>query len=320
MLRSTRIVPAISRVLGWGLLAAGLSTVAVPAQALTISATYDSTITSDPNSAAIMSTIGTAINFYQTVITNPITVNIKFAEMTSGLGQSLTSYSTVNYSSYLTALQSHSSGNATDTSALASLPGGSNEPVTNGAQIATTLANLRALGLRGAPSGNDSTISINTGITNYTGKTFDPSYYSLLAVVEHEMDEALGVGSDLNNGGTSTVWAEDLFRYAAAGTRSYSTSSSATAYFSVNGGVTNIAGFNQSGGGSDYNDWDGSTVRVQNAYGTPGATLSLDLYSPEVKVLDAIGYNFTAVPEPASFGMVGLGALALFLRRRHAAK
>jgi hypothetical protein len=47
---------------------------------------------------------------------------------------------------------------------------------------------------------------------------------------------------------------------------------------------------------------------------------SLNLGSPEVQALDAIGYNFIDTPEPATFWMVGLGGVALFLRRRSAAK
>ena len=305
------------------MLAAALATFAAPAQGLTITAAYDSTITSDPNSALITSAIGDAITFYQSIISTNINVNITFKEG-GGLGGSSTSIRTVSYTNFVNALQGHSSGDATDVSALASLPGGTNSPVNGNANVVLTSANARALGFT-ANVATDSTITLNTSIMNYTGKAFDSSFYSLLAVVEHELNEALGIGSELNTGLTNTaVFVEDLFRYSAPGTRSYTTASGATAYFSVDGGVTNIAGFNQPGctGCSDYNDWDGTAIRIQNAFGTPGSTgnISMALTSPEAKVLDAIGYNFVLTPEPASFGMVGLGGIALLLLRRRAAK
>lgn len=277
--------------------------------------TFDASITGDPNAAFIQATINQAINFYQTNISTPVTVNITFQEMGSGLGQSSTFFGAITYSQYLAALQAHSSGDAVDTSALASLPAGPANPVTGDTAIHVTTANLRALGFSAAVA-TDSTISLNTSIMNYTGKAFNPGFYSMLATVEHEMNEALGLGSNLDGGSTSgPVRAEDLFRYSAPGTRSYTTSTSATAYFSVDGGVTNLAGFNQTGSGSDYGDWDGGSVRVQNAFGTPGASPA---FGVEQAALDAIGYNFNAVttPEPTSFSFLAMGGLAFFAYRR----
>jgi len=288
---------------------------AAPAKAITIYATFDTTISSDPNHAAIEATIDQAIAMYEAAITTNISVNITYAEMTSGLGQSSTYYGTITYSQYLAALQSHSSGDAVDVAALASLPGGSANPVNGNTQIDVTTANLRALGFS-AVVPTDSTVSINTSITNYGG-SYSSSYYSLLAVIEHEMDEALGLGSSLDNGTTGPIRPEDLFRYSAPGVRSYTTSSSATAYFSVNGGTTNLIGFNQSGGGADYGDWASSgTAHVQDAFGTPGASPTFGI---EQAALDSIGYNFASpVPEPASVWMFAMGGailLAAYRRR-----
>ena len=89
-----------------------------------------------------------------------------------------------------------------DTSALASLPAGPNNPVNGGTTIDVTTANLRALGFNIVVP-TDSSIQINTAITNYTGKAFNLGFYSLLAVVEHETDEALGLGSNLDTGVTT---------------------------------------------------------------------------------------------------------------------
>jgi hypothetical protein len=304
-------------VLLFGYIAVNLATFAAQAHAATITAAYASSITSDPNAAAIESTINQAVQFYDQHISTPVTVAIDFQEMTSGLGESSTYYGIITYSQYLSALQSHSSGNAVDTAALASLPAGPNNPVNGNTMMDVTTANLRALGFSvNPPAGQpDSTISLNTSITNYGG-SYNASFYSLLAVVEHEMDEALGLGSNLDSGTTGAIRPEDLFRYSASGVRSYTTSSSATSYFSINGGVTNLINFNQAGGGSDYGDWATSgTPHVQDAYGTPGSAPVLGV---ELTALDAIGYNFVSTPEPASFWLVGLGlgAVCLLVRRR----
>ena len=101
----------------------------------------------------------------------------------------------ITYNQYLAALQAHSSGDAVDTSALASLPAGPNNPVNGNTNIDVTTANLRALGFNANPPGPDSTISLNTSITNYSGKPFNSGDYDLLGVVEHEFDEALRISS-----------------------------------------------------------------------------------------------------------------------------
>ena len=71
---------------------------------ITINAIFDSSITSDPNAAAIEGTISQAINVYQTTLTNPITVAINFSEMSGGLGQSSSFFATGPYTTYYNAL------------------------------------------------------------------------------------------------------------------------------------------------------------------------------------------------------------------------
>jgi hypothetical protein len=151
---------------------------------------------------------------------------------------------------------------------------------------------------------------------NFTRPDSDPSKYDLESVMLHETDEMLGIGgagSALNQviaGAQSSLDPPgplDLFRFSAPGVVSYSTSTSATAYFSINGGVTNIAGFNQNGAtdNSDMGDWvQGGPVLVQNAYGTPGAMPNLA--TPELDAFQVVGYNLApAVPAPDPLSVIG---------------
>jgi hypothetical protein len=160
--------------------------------------------------------------------------------------------------------------------------------------------------------------------------TQNTSFYDLQAVASHEIDEALGIGgagsfigANFGTGNplnypTGPVGSMDLFRYSGNGVRSYTTSTSATAYFSINGGATNLTNFNQAGGGSDYGDWKGGlTPQVQDAFGTPGVDINLGVN--ELTALDVVGYNLTApVPEPGSGTLLlgGLIVVGIILRYR----
>src|SRR3954469_19463564 len=220
---------------------------------LTIHAIFESTITSDPNAASIKSAINTAIANLESKFSDPITVTISFGAMDTGLGQSSTFYSTVSYSTYLAALKADAKTND-DAVAVARLPSVSTNPVTGGASIAVRTANLRALGLS-ATVPTDGFISVNTSITN-PGSPSTTGRYTLVTVLEHEIDEVLGLGSTLPSA-TIAISPEDLFRYDGKGARSYSTGAT-SAFFSING-TTSLAQFSQDSRG-DYGDWQSSPL------------------------------------------------------------
>ena len=247
----------------------------------------------------------------------PVTVNITFQEMSSGLGQSSTAIFQETYAGVRAALISHASS-AADASANASLPVQINSPADGQANMWLSSANARALGFSASTS-PDSTISLNTSIMNYTRPPGNPSFYDLKAVAEHEIDEALGLGSGLNlpTNFPRESRPEDLFRYSAPGVRSYDTAASSS-YFSIDGGNTLQLSFNQQNDGSDFGDWASSaTPHVQDAFGTPGATPNLNV---ELTALDVIGYNLSSVPEPGTLFLTtaGLAAAGIAARRRRA--
>jgi hypothetical protein len=141
----------------------------------------------------------------------------------------------------------------------------------------------------------------------------DPTKYDLSSVVQHEIDEALSLTSalnNLNNGDpvpTDAVRVMDLFRYDQNGARSFNTASNSQAYLSIDGGSTELVRFNQTEVG-DFQDWysgTGHTPRVQDAWGTPGATPNLGV---ELVALDVSGYNLvSAISMPEIISMLPNG-------------
>ena len=269
---------------------------------LVIIPTWDSTILSDTNVASITNTIINTILTYETRFSDPVTVQIKFAEMGGGLGMSDTFYGPMNYSDYYNDLVA-SAKTTNDTVVLANLPNasvsGSTDPVISGSTINLTTAHLRAFGVNAVPGGGfDSTISLNMSIINITRPPGNPNFYDLQAVASHEIDEVLGTSSDV---GQTVIRPVDLFRFSGPSSRNFTTSGD-TAYFSIDNGTTLQVQYNQDSQG-DYGDWwsiGAHTPRVQDAFGTPGATQDLGV---ELIVLDSIGWTLVSaippiVPQP----------------------
>lgn len=299
------------------LFACGCAALAPQAHAsLVIAPTFSAAITGDPNAAVIEATIDTAIDVYETDFSDPITVSIAFSEMSSGLGTSSAFFATVPYATYRNALAADAK-TANDAAAMALLPPSAVNPVTGSTAIDVKTANLRVVGIAANPPAGqpDGTVSVNTTLTN-PGSAGSSSQFSLLAVTEHEIDEVLGLGSGLNS--ESTIFPEDLFRYAASGTRSYASSPTADAYFSING-TTDLAQFNNVANGADFGDWasnplpPGVSPQVQDAFATPGSTPTLG--PNELQALDVIGYDLT-VTEPASIALLGPALAGLIAYRR----
>ena len=339
---------------------------ASPAHAtLDIVPTFDASITADSNAAAIESAINAAASAIGSQFSNPFEVSILFEAVHGGssgfLAGSESTYYGVAYSDYVSLLQGAAAANPANAvlnEAVANLAYG-NKGGTFG--IAATNTVLQALGVPAAdvPGGYDASgnwagggpgvfdgvilINIDQPLT-YTQPL--PAYdgsnvtYDAVRAMEHEIDEVLGgggSGSTLNDVAyygvdnpndpfTFFQGALDLYRYSAPHVASFSTNPSATSYFSVDGGVTSIVGFNQYSQG-DFGDF-GPTTNACSGGGHGGpAGLIQDAFvcnnetgeaftsaSPEYKMLEALGYNpltTVSAPELPTWALMMLGAAGL---------
>ena len=121
---------------------------------LVIVPTFDSTITNDPRSSAIQAMIISAIQKYQTLFSDPITVSIRFRysgyhlegdPMGTLIGASNSGIHQLDWNTYITALKADGK-TANDMSANATLPTSALSPI-----MLTNSANGRAVGLNTPP-------------------------------------------------------------------------------------------------------------------------------------------------------------------------
>jgi FG-GAP repeat len=286
---------------------------------LIINATFGSSITHHPNAVAIEAMIDRCISLYESLFTDPITIQILFRYATTApdghpLRPGATARSDsgvyhIPWSTYLAALRADAK-TSNDNLANASLPTSALSTI-----VRPSSADGRAVGLDTPPGmfangtvGNggpyDGIVTLNSSAPFRFARPVDANNFDAQRETEHEIDEVMGLGSAAN---ISFFHPQDLFTWSSAGVRNIT--SNGTRYFSINGGVTKIVDLNQSAG-MDFGDWLSTLCPqthpyVQNASDCPGQSSDIAATSPEGVSLDVIGYDLasgapTPTPTPSA--------------------
>lgn len=286
------------RTAGWMLAIPWLFSLTAVAQSnIAINVTYDPNVP-----AAAQASFNNVVSIYQSLFTNPITVNIHVQFGTVPLGHSFTKRCGPTYGKWHAALTANAAAHGENTFAA---EGVASLPTTN--PFATTLvavrtANARALGFsdlacQSTPGNPDSTLTFTNAPNafEYTGiPTQD--LFDFADVAAHELNEALGIGSRLtgvaNNEAVPSDFfeAEDYFRYGLGGTRLLSTDPAAQVFFSFDGGQGLFGQFNQDADNGDRNDWLYTCSFVQDTNRCLNSVIAIGSPS-EITVLQTLGYN-----------------------------
>jgi len=294
-----------------------LAAAAMPAHALVINPTFDAGYNAEQKA-----TVLSAISFLQAQVTDNVTLAINFKASSSGASSNSQALYGLPYSDVVAALNADRTS-ANDYKAMSHVTSGPADTATGKSLVWFTYAQCFALGFNcGAQGLRD--IFINLGLADSNrADGIATDKYDMFTVVLHELDEFLGVGGPGSSVGTGYPYLgiEDLFRYSSAGVRSYTTARD-DAYFSIDGGATMLARFNQEWG-ADYADWWSAgphTPSVQDAVYTPGVIANY--HSAELVALDVVGWNLATaqVPEPSTIMLMLPVLVGLGMRRRRAQK
>jgi FG-GAP-like repeat len=286
----------------------------VPATGLTIHATFDSSITGNPNAAAIEAMINRAISIYESLFSDPITVQIRFRYATTApdgtplpagvAAMSLSSLYQGAWSTFINGLRADGK-TSNDFYANLSLPRSAlSADITvrsaNGRAVGgNTPPDMFANGTRGPGGPYDGIVTLNSGLPFQFTRPTNTGHFDAQRFTQHEMDEVMGLGSRLGHPGNN-LRPQDLFSWSSPHVRNITRSG--TRYFSTNSGVTHIVNFNQTPN-RDFGDWLSTSCPqahpyVQNAAACSGQSSDVTHASPEGINLDVIGYDLVNAPAP----------------------
>jgi hypothetical protein len=290
-----------------------MSVTTVATAGMIIHATFDSSITNNPNAAAIEAMINRGISIYESLFSDPITIEILYRYSTTApdgtalpqgtLSQSDSVIYGIPWDIYINALRADAK-TSNDNIANASLPG-----TALSGTIKPKGPNGRAVGLDTPPAmfangtvGNggpyDGIVTLNSSAPFQFTRPVSANNFDAQNATEHETDEVIAFASHAD---VSNLRTQDLFSWSSAGVRNIR--STGTRYFSINGGFTNIVNFNQNPS-MDLGDWLSAACPqahpyVQNATGCRGQSSDVAATSPEGINLDVIGYDLVTTTRAA---------------------
>ena len=292
-----------------------IRTTTEPTAGLIINPTFDSSITGNPNAAAIEAMINRAISFHESLFSDSITIQIRFRYSTTGpdgtplpahaSAQSVFVFYQIPWGIYINALRADAR-TSNDSVANASLPATALSP-----NVKPRSAGGRAVGLDTPPAmlangtigqggPYDGIVTLNSSAPYQFSRPPSAGNLDAQRSTEHEVDEVIGLGSRLGHNGND-LHPQDLFSWSSPGVRNITTGGAR--YFSINSGATNIVSFNQNPDG-DFGDWLSTACPqahpyVQNAFGCAGQYSDIAATSPEGVNLDVVGYDLVTAARAA---------------------
>jgi FG-GAP-like repeat len=260
-----------------------------------INVTFDSSVSGAP--AAFETVVNAVIAFLDATFSDPITINIDVGygeidgqSLGSNVGESETEVQDYSFSQVRNALIADAT-TVDDYTSTASLP--TSDPVPGGGTYEMSTAEAKALGLAVRNGQVDGYVGFGSSVAFDYDNSNGISWGSIdfYGVVAHEITEVMG--REFGNG---TFYPFELFHYSASGVLDFS--GTQPGYFSIDGGVTDLADFNTDPSG-DFGDWADSVGDDPfRAFVPTGVTLPIS--ETDLRVLDVIGYDrVTASTGPA---------------------
>lgn len=246
----------------------------------------DDSVSSAP--AGFVAAVQAAANILDQTFIDPISVNIRYgwgtynnttdSELTNAnlaIGGPLAT-DHVSYAT-LTSWLSDDENSAFDTAAYSSLPGDTSSLPGNANNFVVTSAQEKAFGhFSGLPSANDGAIGFGTNTTS--------NFWEEGAL--HEITHALGreTGFPYEHNVPTLM---DLFRYNAPGQFQWGTGQ--PAYFSINGGQTDLADFSTI---SDFSDLAIDSLTPADPFDYKASNPAINsLTSLDIEMMDVLGFN-----------------------------
>ena len=276
----------------------------VPAQALTIVRTNDPSMAANLSPADVLSA-SAAFDYAAARISaqfnDPVTINITLVASTNPaiLGESNSGLiGTFTYAQIRAALVAKQAASPTPDGATATAALPAVDPY-GGTSFSVARGLAKGLGLIASDAALDGTLTFGTTFAY----SYDPlnraqaGKVDFIGVAYHEISEIMGSVSRLYSTGNGNR-PFDVFRFippTPPGALS-TLFTDANVYFSVNGGATNLKGFNANGNGGDLGDWASGANDSFNAFSTTGVLN--DLTPVDIRVMDVLGWNLVAGTPP----------------------